>query len=118
MGRDDTTERLFPHQMVAESQEVERPIPLARSPREEVALLRLFVEDELKKQTARIDAALQRLSPVHTPVGALRAALPVAGKVSALVGAVLALLEVVVPMVAPQWEGPLKALRQAFGAPQ
>lgn len=116
MGQDDTTDKLFPHQMVPESREVELPIPLVRSPREEMALLRLAVEDALKAQNVLLGQALARLSPVPTAQGAFRAALPVAGRIGAIVMAALGLAEVVVPIVAPQWIGPLKAFREMVGA--
>lgn len=117
-GPDDTTDKLFPHQMVPESQVVERPVPLAPSIRQEFAEHRVFVEDSLKAFDARLGAALARLSPVPSVGGAFRHALPVAGRVGAIVGASLALAEVVVPLVAPELVGPLKALREAFGGPQ
>lgn len=118
MGRDDTTDKLFPHQMVPESQIIERPVPLAPSIRQEFAEHRLFVEDAIKAFDARLGVAMARLSPVPSVGGALRGVLPMAGRVGAIVGASLALAEVVVPLVAPELVGPLKALREAFGGAQ
>lgn len=118
MGRDDTTDKLFPHQMVPESGDVERPIPLAPSVRQEFALHRQEIADELKAWRHELGEALARLSPVPTVGSTLRRGAVLAGKGAPVVAAVLALLEVTVPLIRPDWEGPLKALRQAFGAAQ
>lgn len=63
---DDTTDRLFPHQMVPESGTVERPIPLAPSIREEFCSHRRAVEGELRMFRKELAAALARLTPEHT----------------------------------------------------
>jgi hypothetical protein len=122
MGADDTTDRLFPHQMVPVSSTVERPVelplPLQRSIRQEFAEHRLFIEDQLKAYNTRLDLALQRLSPQPSVGGAVRGGLLAAGKLGPVVLATLGLLEVVVPLVKPEWMGPLKALREMLGAPQ
>jgi hypothetical protein len=117
-GPDETTDRLFPHQMVAESGEVERPIPLQPSIRAEFAQHRLEIETALKAWDARLGEALARLSPVPTVGGTLRRGAIIAGKGTPIAAAVLALLEVTIPILWPQYEGPLKALRQFFGSTQ
>lgn len=117
-GPDETTDRLFPHQMIPESGTVERPLPLGKSIREEFAEHRLQIADELKLWRHELGEALARLSPVPTVGSSLRRGAVLAGKGTPLVAAVLALLEVAIPLLKPEWEGPLKALRQLFGAPQ
>lgn len=118
MGRDDITDKLFPHQMLSESGEVERPIPLLPSIRAEFAQHRLDIDGQLKAWDLKLGEALARLSPVPTVGGTLRRGVAIAGKGAPIAAAVLALLEVTIPLIKPEWEGPLKALRQAFGAQQ
>lgn len=117
-GPDETTDRLFPHQMVSESGEVERPVPLAPSIRAEFAQHRLEIAEELKAWRVELGEALARLSPVPTVGGAVRGGLISARKLGPVVLAALGLLEVVVPLVKPEWIGPLKALREMLGSPQ
>lgn len=119
-GPDETTDKLFPHQLRSVSATVEvppeRPIPLQRSVREEFVLHRQEIADELKAWNLQLGEALARLSPVPNVGGTLKRGAVIAGKATPVVAAVLALLEVTVPMLWPQYEGPLKALRQFFGA--
>lgn len=117
-GPDETTDRLFPHQMLRESGEVERPIPLQPSIRAEFAQHRLDIETWMRAWDVRLGEALARLSPVPTVGSTLRRGTALAVKGGPIVAAVLALLEVTVPLLWPQYEGPLKALRQFFGAQQ
>lgn len=117
MGSDETTDKLFPEEMRTESAVIERPIPLTRSIRSEFVHHRLKVEEEFAAFRLELTQALERLSPPPTAGGAVRRGVAVAGRGGAVVVAVLGLLELVVPMVRPDLEGPLRALRQAFGGP-
>jgi hypothetical protein len=118
MANDDTTDKLFPHQLRSVSGEVERPIPLQPSIRAEFAQHRLEIDTQLRAFRLELGEALARLSPVPTVGGALRRGALTAGKLGPVVLAVLGLLEVVVPLVKPEWIGPLKGLREMLGANQ
>lgn len=119
---DETTDKMFPPpESGVEEQRwplKERPLPLQRSIRAEFLLHRLKIEEELAAFRLELGEALARLSPVPTVGGSLRRGAIIAGKGAPIAAAVLALLEVTIPLIRPEWEGPLKALRQAFGAPQ
>ncbi len=117
MGADDTTDKHFPRELPSESGVVERPIPLAPSIRQEFVEHRLAVERELGLMRHDLGEALARLSPVPTVGGALRRGAVAATRGGAVVVAALGLAEVVIPLVRPEWAGPLKALREAFGGP-
>lgn len=118
MGRDDTTDKLFPHQMRGESGIVERPVPMQRSIRAEFAEHRLLIEEQIRAFDNRLGEALARLSPVPTVGSALRRGTVLATRGTAIAAAVLGVLELTVPLVKPEWMGPLKALREFLGAPQ
>ncbi len=115
-GPDETTDRMFPPESGVE--EVERPLPLQRSIRSEFLMHRLAVEQDLAAFRLELGEALARLSPVPTVGGAIRRGAVVASKGGAVVVAVLGVLELIVPSIKPEWAGPLKALREFFGAPQ
>jgi len=116
MGADDTTDKLFPPPE-GEGTGV-RPIPLSPSIRQEFLLHRLKIEEGLAEFRLELNQALERLAPYPTPAGAVRRGVVVAGKAAPVVVAALALVEVVLPLVRPEWVGPLKAIREALGAPQ
>lgn len=115
MGADDTTDKLFPHQMRSESAVIELPVPLQKSVRQEFVEHREAIESQLKAWDLRLGEALAQLAPTPSVGGTLRRGATLAGRGGPIVVAALGLLEVTVPLVKPEWKGPLTALRQAFG---
>lgn len=112
-GPDEDTDRLFPP---AENPNPGAPIPLGPSIRAEFALHRLTIERQLKEYGSKLDEALARLSPeLPSPKATLLAG---AGKGAKITGAVLAVLgaaDLVVGLVAPQYQGVTRSLLQLFG---
>ncbi len=114
MGADDTTDKLFPPE--GEGTGI-HPIPLTPSIRQEFVAHHLAIRTELALWRVELTQALERLSPAPTVGSAVRRGAMAATRGGAVVVAVLGLLEVVIPMIKPEWAGPLKALREAFGGP-
>jgi porphobilinogen deaminase len=119
MGSDDTTDRLFPHQMIDESAEVERPIAIGPSIRQEFINHRNHIDAELAAWRGELKTALERLSapPDVTPASAARkvgrGALQ-GTKWGAAVLAGLGLLQLGLKAKRPDLAGPLDDLIQLF----
>lgn len=112
-GPTETTDRLFPP---PENANPDAPIPLGVSVRTEFALHRVTIERQLHTFGSKLDEALERLSPsIPSPKATLLAG---AGKGAKITGAVLAILgaaDLIVGLVAPQYQGVTRSLLQLFG---
>ena len=111
-GPDETTDRMFPP---AENPNPARPVPLAPSIREEFVAHRLEIEAAIKGFDTRLGEALAQLAPAQTVGGALRRGAAAGGQLTVKLLAVLAVVEIAIKALKPEWSGLLEGLREAIG---
>lgn len=118
MADDDTTDRLFPHEMVDVSSEVEVPILIGPSIRMEFLAHRRHIDGRLNSFQLELTRALERLAPEPSPASVarkVRAGALAGGRYAGIVLAVLALLQAAVKAWRPDLAGPIDSVIGLLG---